>query len=203
MKYAALFLSLLFAFSAYGDGSTVIPFTQPTSKANIYLPMGSFENATATAASVIPAADHCDCQRFDNPFIIDEIDAVRIRIVNTDTNDAAEVGIYSNDGLTQYFEDDLVVTSGGNKLLANEIDPAPRMMPGQYWICLSTDGSGGSVLWTVARDNSAVTGNHGAIAHNQTDCTSGELPATLTNSSGTYSSSQEMFWFGLDDDPGN
>ena len=178
--------------------------TNPSAKilSAISMPMGSFENATAVGASVIPAANHCDCQLFTLPYTIEEIDGVRIRVVNTDVDDDAEVGIYSKDGATQYFEDDFVVTSGGNKLTVNEIDPAPEMPPGEYWICLSTDLAA-SVQWTVSRDNSAVTGNHGAIAHNQTDCTSGELPATLTNSSGTYSSSQEMFWFGLDDDPGN
>ena len=158
-------------------------------------------------SSWFPADDQCACLKLPIYGQLADVDQLHYRIQALDNDDLAEMGLYSEDGATQYFEGDLVVTSAGDKYVANELSPVATGR-GALWVCLAIeDVSADGIGFTLGRgvDTVAASDDWFPTIFFQQTCTGGELPATLTVP-GTLSYDEpgapsEMPFFRFNDDP--
>jgi len=101
--------------------------------------------------------------------------------IGTDVSEVVELGTYSADGQTQYFECTVPTSSGTGSLNCSNDNATPAAIPpGDVWMCVTT--STGNVAF-VSMHASTYQGRY--CTHTET-VTSGELPDTLTSPSCTW-----------------
>ena len=144
--------------------------------------------------TTIPTDAQCKCRLYPLEFRVPDIDIYRMRSATTDADDTPEFAIYSQDGATQYFEDDIPVSAAGSWQMTNEITTPATMNPGNYWHCLVGDQVGGSTTWAPAKRNSAENDAQPVIQFTQV-CTAGEAPATLTSPTLTTVTGQDEWYY--------
>lgn len=129
-------------------------------------------------------AESAHCVKWFVPGRIADADTMDFVLTSTGGTGAAEVvelGTYSADGQTQYFECRLPTSSGTGSLNCSNDNATPAAIPpGDVWMCVTT--STGDVEF-VSMHASTYTGRY--CTFTQT-VTTGELPNTLTSPSCTW-----------------
>jgi hypothetical protein len=138
--------------------------------------------AEATTGFVGPGDGDCICQAV-TLLAMDEIDTIRF-YTGTGGGGAGveEVGVYSYDGQTQYFEDvdDWDADATGYETLTNDGGFQDTAVPeGTVWVCFSADAdtTGYSLAMATSSTTDELTSYHATVT-----CTSGNLPATISPS---------------------
>jgi hypothetical protein len=155
---------------------------------------GTTSDATTAPAPTAGADSNDECNCFRAPVLqavapIQDL-AMDLETANTATNDTLEVGVYSEDGATQYFECDIFTTADGAQATSNDINckagtPATNteiLQPGDYWVCYGSDSTSGTFGAVV----NAATHVNTRMCHFTQACSGGELPNTLTSPSCTF-----------------
>lgn len=135
--------------------------------------------STKGGNSVAAAADEqCRCYKFPLSVGITDLDTVALEIQVADANDTGtEIGIYSSDGATRYFQAAITVTSATTVALTNT-DAAPlTMLAGDYWFCWSRADDTNTDDYNIAGGTMSIR----TALHTET-CTGGAMPTTLTPS---------------------
>ena len=99
----------------------------------------------------------------------------------TDVSEVVELGTYSADGQTQYFECTVPTSSGTGSLNCSNDNATPAAIPpGDVWMCVTTSTG------NVAFYSMHASTNQGRYCTHTETVTSGELPDTLTSPSCTW-----------------
>ena len=152
-----------------------------------------------------PENDECGCIAIPMYGKFLDVDQLHTRVQITSSDDLVEVGLYSEDGLTQYFEQDVVVSGAGDEIDANSIAAPGLIEPQTLWYCVAVDdndGDGVAFRWAQGMDT-ALNNHYPQIGFEQA-CADGELPDAITVP-GTLgydaAGSSEMPFFRFNDDP--
>ena len=165
MRQLLLTLMILFAVPTFG---AVI----------LQMPNGTMADIDGVAS---PASGNCSCQAV-TALAMTEIDAIRIYVDTASSAGVEEIGIYSFDGATQYFEDvdEFDATSTGVQDLTNDAGfQDTAIADGTYWVCFSADASTTGYVLASSQPPTAqaLTAYQATVT-----CTSGNLPATISPS---------------------
>jgi len=165
-KLALVLIALLVAVPSWG--ATVLQ-----------IPNGG---ADVSTGFVGPGSGDCICQAV-TLLAMTEINKVRFYTgTGGGGSGVEEVGVYSFDGQTQYFEDvdDWDASATGYETLTNDAGFQDTAVPeGTVWVCFSADASttGYSLAMSTHTSTKQLTSYHDTIT-----CTSGNLPATFSPS---------------------
>jgi hypothetical protein len=146
----------------------------------IMAPFG-FGHGSSTATAMTD--DNCACRLFSLDRAILDLDMATVIVTSpdTDANEATTLGIYSFDGLTQYFTGALTDTSGAVVNVSNATAAPGTMIPGDYWFCTAHNAA--AAVETRLR---AVDSDTSRSASFSQTCAAGALPATLTSAAITF-----------------
>jgi len=147
-------------------------------------------NALFTKANdgASPIADTCLCM-IALTTAMDEISHVRVRLNGGSTDSVEEIGVYSYDGLTKYFDGAISDVTGNDvKEVTNTLGTV-AVPQGNVWICIAKDST--SAGWTMARSADAVL-TLDNYRHTET-CTGGLVPDTITPS-GAYNNNRKTLF---------
>lgn len=131
-----------------------------------------------------PADGQCRCMEFQlQNSLVGGADRVTVQTdTAVDNDDTVEIGIYSQDGQTQYFEGVIPAGTGGATVVSmtNTITAA-RMSAGKYLLCQSFDnGADADPTYDLRSNTNASNWNRARFA--DVTCTGGEMPATVSPS---------------------
>lgn len=124
-----------------------------------------------------PADETCICYltSLATAYGFKAFDTVQFEVQNSDADDTLTVGIFSEDGQTQYFKCTFTITATGAKSCANT-DAIVTVPEQNLWVCL-----GANVVntqdWNIRRANGEAAQR---IATETITCTAGAQPATWT-----------------------
>ena len=127
--------------------------------------------------------DVCLCRLFPLQAAIVDLDVLSVIITaaDSDANEATTLGVYSFDGLTQYFTGTLTDTATGNVNTTNGTAAPSVMVPADYWFCTGYN----QTVNTELRLRS-VNGDAQRTAGFSQTCAGGTMPAILTSAAITY-----------------
>ena len=141
----------------------------------------------------VAVVDLCRCHEEELPFVIADLDELYLLEITSDADDHVELGVFSEDGATRYFQAQIDVTSTGYKNVANTIGAPSVMYPGAYWVCTARDNTTPSAQ--LGRPGpSGVFSIEPTLRFDQA-CVGGAIPATLTAPSGTFFDATYELWF--------
>jgi len=186
----ALLLSVL-SLPVFGQGHIRIrraDGAEPSSATTVIVnPLNMlFTKANDGAA---PITDTCLCM-LALVTAMDEISHVGVRLNGGSTDSVEEIGVYSYDGATKYFDGAITnVVGNDRKQVANTLGTV-AVPQGNVWICVAKDST--SAGWTMARANDAVLSLDN-YRHTET-CTDGLVPDTLTSSTGAYNNNRKTLF---------
>jgi hypothetical protein len=149
-------------------------------------PLGLPQNSGTGWAS--PSAGNCKCHLF-NALAMAEVSDVRLYVGTAGSAGTAEIGIYSYDGNTLYFDSGATnfdVSSTGYQTITNTAGTV-AVPEGNFWICFSADSS--TTGYQMSSSN--VSGAESVTNYQATvTCTSGNIPATISPS-GAFSTDDQ------------
>lgn len=163
------------------DGtSELTSLSQAGNATKIAAPFG-FGHGSSTATAMTD--DNCACRLFSlsRPILDLDMATVIVTAPDTDANEATTLGIYSLDGLTQYFTGALTDTAGAVVNVSNATAAPGTMIAGDYWFCTAHNAA--AAVETRLR---AVDSDTSRSASFSQTCAAGALPATLTNAAITF-----------------
>ena len=134
------------------------------------------------------ATDTCTCNLYFFPGAMADLDVFGFATTTASAAEVLELGVYSLDGATQYFECDAStgIDSTGVKTCSNDTASPATMGPEDIWICQGNSGTGSQLRGHHG------TGQSGRYCHFTQACSGGEMPATLTTPACTWGAQQPM-----------
>lgn len=150
--------------------------------------------------SGLPTTNQCTCiLKYLYGKMLD-VDSVYMLVTIADANDVVKFGLYSQNGLVQFFEATINVTVATLTIHSNIIASPPVMGPGSFWACVVRDNVSPSS--ELSRVN--ATGSTSVVARfiqSSGDCGLGDMPDTLSSPVVTFVSGTDETWFAVTDVP--